>query len=280
MENINDGIQYLVTEWQLVDIRPFIRTSATNNYVAIVYSQRYKSDVALKVGSKNVIKLEQQALQIFQGSNCVKLINFDEEKNGLLLESIQPGMSLKDLFLGGQEEKAIRIFADVVKKLHEGENRFELNKFKTVAQRLDLLHRFQSNKIPNRLLDKSRKISDRLVQTQGQMYLLHGDLHHENILQRGDEWVIIDPQAVVGELEYEVGIFMCNPMFTLLQQQNFLQFIENRFDVVSELLNFDKQRLIDWSFVQAVLAACYSEQDGQEDALEYFISMAEAFEII
>ena len=275
---MNDVVQYFVTKWKLVNVRPFMHVTATNNYVAVVHSQLYKSDFVLKVGLKNVIGSEIIALQKFQGDDCVKLINFDEEKSGLLLEYIQPGTSLKDLFLGGQEERSIKIFVDVVKKLHEDKNCFELSTFKTVEQRLDLLYQFKSNQISDRLLDKSCMVSDKLIRTQEQLRLLHGDLHHENILQRGDEWVAIDPQGVVGELECEVASFMCNPMFTLLQQQNLQQLIENRFVLVSKFLNFDKQRLIDWSFVQAVLAACYSEQDDQKGALQYFISMAEIFE--
>jgi streptomycin 6-kinase len=42
-------------------------------------------------------------------------------------------------------------------------------------------------------------------------FLLHGDLHHENILQAGNgEWKIIDPQGVVGSAVFECGRFIEN----------------------------------------------------------------------
>jgi streptomycin 6-kinase len=28
--------------------------------------------------------------------------------------------------------------------------------------------------------------------------LLHGDLHQDNILSQGDDWLVIDPKGVIG----------------------------------------------------------------------------------
>lgn len=46
--------------------------------------------------------------------------------------------------------------------------------------------------------------------------MLHVDLHHDNILQNGNEWLVIDPKGVVGEPAYEVAAFIHNPMPELL----------------------------------------------------------------
>ena len=92
--------------------------------------------------------------------------------------------------------------------------------------------------------------------------LLQLDLHHENILQSNDTWVMIDPQGIVGELEYEIGAFIRNPLFELLDQNNLEYLILYRFEGLSKLLHLNKQRSIDWSFIQAVLAACYTEENN------------------
>ena len=43
------------------------------------------------------------------------------------------------------------------------------------------------------------------------LVLLHGDLHHDNILRKGDrDWVVIDPQGVVGAGFLEAGRFLQN----------------------------------------------------------------------
>jgi len=290
IEYMKNNLQILSRKYQLTHIRPFKHVGVTNNYVVIAYSDQYKADVVLKIGIKAVIDKEIQALQCFQGAacppelerrrGCVQLLGFDREfsdvNSALLLEYVYPGNSLKDLFSQGKEEESIEIFAEVVKKLHAFPRSYKIGKISTTEQRLSLLHSFESqNNRLKKLLPQAAKVADQLVASQGKQILLHGDLHHENILQRGDDWVMIDPQGVVGELEYEVGAFIRNPIFMLLEQDNLEQIIAHRFNRLSQLLNLDKQRIIDWSFVQAVLAACYSEQDGQDAAQQYFIEIAE-----
>jgi len=279
----NDDIQKILKKWQLSNVRPFKHIEVINNYIFIVYSCQYKKDVVLKFGLKKIIDQEIQALQYFQGNACVKLLQFDQEfsdtNSALLLEYLQPGHSLKDLFLQGKEKESIEIFVDVVKKIHLNLNKnldFKIkSNFQTVEQKLSLLHTFQSkNDQLVQLLPHAIKLADKLIATQGNQCLLHGDLHHENILQQNDAWVMIDPQGVIGELAYEVGAFIRNPLFELLDQNNLESLMLYRFERLNELLHLDKQRIIDWSFVQAVLAACYSEQDGQQAAQQYFITVA------
>ncbi len=130
-----------------------------------------------------------------------------------------------------------------------------------------------------KLLPQAAKLADKLVGTQSKLYFLHGDLHHENILQRDDTWVMIDPQGFIGELACEIGAFIRNPIFTLLEQDNIESLLLYRFERLSQLLNLDKQRIIDWSFVQAVLGACYYEEDCQDasdkKAHDYWVELAE-----
>lgn len=295
---MNDELQKLLQQWQLSNVRSFTHIAMPNNYVVIAHSDQYKADVVLKVGPKKVIDQEIKALQYFQGDACVKLLVFDckfsDTNSALLLEYVQPGTSLKDLFLHHGEEASIEIFAQVVKKLHTNLYQNVDGNFKSVAQRLRLLHTFQSkNSRLTQLLPQAAKLSDQLVATQGKQYLLHGDLHHENILKRkidnisgedkgrksdeaeSEDWVMIDPQGIVGELEYEVGAFIRNPLFELLDQSNLEQLMLHRFERLSQLLNLDKQRIIDWSFVQAVLAACFTEENNNERGQNYFLVVAE-----
>ena len=42
--------------------------------------------------------------------------------------------------------------------------------------------------------------------------LVHGDLHHHNILAAGDRHLAIDPKPMLGEPEYDVASFLWNPI--------------------------------------------------------------------
>ena len=68
-------------------------------------------------------------------------------------------------------------------------------------------------RIPRALLDPAQRIYADLVRRSAMPALLHGDLHHYNVLSdRARGWCAIDPKGVVGELEYELGAALRNPI--------------------------------------------------------------------
>ena len=61
-------------------------------------------------------------------------------------------------------------------------------------------------------VERAQRLYVGLCASQTSTRLLHGDLHHYNILRDGDRgWVAIDPKGVVGEVEYEIGAALRNP---------------------------------------------------------------------
>jgi streptomycin 6-kinase len=116
--------------------------------------------------------------------------------------------------------------------------------------------------IPAGLVDEARRRFGELSRTQRQVRLLHGDLHHYNVLhdaRRG--WLAIDPKGVVGEREYEVGAMLRNPIES---PECFLstRTVERRIAQLEDRLGLDAARALGWAFAQAVLAAIWKLQDG------------------
>jgi streptomycin 6-kinase len=95
--------------------------------------------------------------------------------------------------------------------------------------------------------------------------LLHGDLHHWNILTSEREpWLALDPKGVVGEPGYEIGPLLLNPT---LQPGHVLA---RRIDQLAEELGLDRERLLGWGLAHAVLSAWWSVEDhghGWEEAI-------------
>ena len=94
------------------------------------------------------------------------------------------------------------------------------------------------------------------------MRLLHGDLHHDNVLfdaQRG--WFAVDPKGVIGELEYEVGAALRNPIErpVLFSRPSI---IRRRVECFACELRLDATRVLSWAFAQAVLATIWLREDG------------------
>ena len=127
--------------------------------------------------------------------------------------------------------------------------------------------------IPRDLVEQAREVYFDLFRSQSKTRLLHGDLHHDNVLfdsKRG--WLAIDPKGVIGELEYELGAALRNPYNRpdIFAQP---QVIEKRLKQFAAKLPIDQVRALRWGFSQAVLSAIWGIEDG---AATHSIALAEA----
>jgi streptomycin 6-kinase len=276
MKTIPESIAHLSQKWQLTDIRPLVKISATSNYVARAYSALYGCDVVLKILIADT--KEPQALQLFNGNGYVKLLEYYQEYNGLLLENITPGNTLSTLF-PHDDARSLEIMASLIKKMEHTDISGHEKEFPTVEQWMEELRTFESKRIPKDMLQKAYDLSQKLLSKKLPMHLLHGDLHHENIVQCAEDkldrnsWVIIDPKGVLGTIEFEVIRFLMNPIPALLEQPSPKDIIERRIAQLHALFGFEKERLHDWLFVQAVLSACWAEEGGG-DLFDYFMHIA------
>jgi streptomycin 6-kinase len=92
--------------------------------------------------------------------------------------------------------------------------------------------------------------------------LLHGDLHHFNILSAEREpWLALDPKGLVGEAAYEVGAFLYNPVGSYLAVPDPARKMERRVAILAEELGFDRRRVSMWGMAAAVLSAWWSIED-------------------
>lgn len=96
------------------------------------------------------------------------------------------------------------------------------------------------------------------MDTSAQVVLLHGDLHHDNILQDGKDWVVIDPKGVMGYPVNEVWAFICNP----LNECSVNIVVQDRINEFARKLNLEAQLIVNWCFVQSVLSWIWDVEDN------------------
>lgn len=257
LKDLPELVQFFATRWQLQEIIHFENLSY--NYVARAYSNAYKAAVVLKIGIPTPDFLnELKALEWYDGNGCVKLLDYDLTKSGMLLASIQPGTTLHTLF-PHQERKAIEHAAGVMNQLHARPVPTDLH-FRGIDTWFSL---FEMLKIPHQLktpVKKARLLVDELQSTAHAHHLLHGDLHHDNILlDASGNRIAIDPKGVIGEAAYEVGAFMCNPM-ELSNQPNISDILALRLNLFADLLHIDRSRLAKACYARIILSACWTVQ--------------------
>ena len=202
-----------------------------------------------------------EVLDAFDGRGMVRVYDYIE--GAVLLERLNPGTSLATMALNGSDEEAAEIIAEVIQRMaHPSES---LHGFVRVEEWGKGFHRYLAsgdNQIPSRLAEKGERWYSKLCATQKDVRLLHGDLQHYNILfdrQRG--WIAIDPKGVVGEIEYEIGASLRNPVENpeLFASQ---KRVEARLKRYESKLKLDSKRALGWGFAQAVLSAIWTVEDG------------------
>lgn len=253
LDNLPNLITQLTVTYRLSNLKPV--NNLSYNYV--LSGLQDSQPIILKLGLDiDGLKRESAALIAFAGFGSIQV--FSENNGFLLLECAVPGISLKSHF-PEKDDEAINITANVIKRLHKA----PIPSTHAFTHIKDWLSALDSNlKIPAQYLQKARQLRDNLLKTLAKEVLLHGDLHHDNILKNSNDWVVIDPKGVIGEPAYEVAAFIRNPIPELLNHADAPNIIHNRVARFAELLELPSQRILDWCFVQAVLSWAWSLEDN------------------
>jgi streptomycin 6-kinase len=209
-----------------------------------------------------------EVLRAFAGEGTVRV--YQAEVGAVLLERLEPGEDLINLVRRGNDDEATRILADVIGKLANHEAPVGTVTVADWGRGFDWYLQSGDPQISADLVREAHDLYRELAASQRTTMLLHGDLQHYNVLfdnNRG--WVVIDPKGVVGELEYEVGALMRNPM-ELPELFTQRATIEHRLDILTSLLPIDRSRVLRWCFAQAVLSAIWGVEDGYKIERDHF----------
>lgn len=140
------------------------------------------------------------ALRHFGGRGCVRLL--DHAGDAILVERALPGRPLADLVRAGRDDEATGVLCDVATALHEPDAPGAVPTFPSAAdwgRGFERYRRSGDAAIPAALVGRAEAHFRELVASQAAPRLLHGDLHHANVLLDATRaWLAIDPKGVLG----------------------------------------------------------------------------------
>ena len=250
--------------WGLTLSPPFAHLSF--NYVAPA-TRLDGTQVIVKVCTFSDEFLPQwEALRFFDGHGIVQLLAYDAEDEVLLLEDLQPGTLLSTV---EDDEKATAIIASVMRQLWRPmlrEHSFPtVEKWGKGFEHLRSYYEGGSGPFPPRLLEEAEKLFAELSASSAELVLLHGDLHHENILAaQRQPWLAIDPKGLVGEAAYETGALLRNELTRVFEAPKPRHVMERRVDQLADELGFERARIRGWGLAQAVLSVWWGIEDSGE----------------
>lgn len=252
--------------WSLTILPPFPNLSF--NYVAPVV-RADGSEAVLKAGVPHKeLWTEVAALRLYDGQNSVRLLEADEARGVLLLERLTPGTSLTTLADDAHDEWATSIAASVMRGLWRPVP--PQHGFPTVGDWAKGFQRLREHfgggvgPFPVRLVAEAETLSTELVRSSSApVVVLHGDLHHDNILSAERRpWLAIDPKGVIGEPAYEVGALLRNLWADRHPLANPGRRLERRVHQLADELEIDRARVRGWGVAQAMLSAWWCVEDG------------------
>jgi streptomycin 6-kinase len=91
-----------------------------------------------------------------------------------------------------------------------------------------------------------------------QPVLLHGDLHHDNILRHYDTWMAIDPKGILGDRHFDGVQYLLNYAG---EGQEADARLARRLAIMCEHLTLEADRIARWGVVKGLLDACWALED-------------------
>jgi streptomycin 6-kinase len=259
-----------------LDALPSLLAACERDYALTVgppfeMSYNYVAPATFADGTDAVLKLspfsrdfrrELATIRHYDGHGMVRLLDSDEARGVALLERLRPGTMLAEL---DDDDRQTEIAAGIMLQL-----RRPPPPDRGLLTTRDWFGSFEKHRaahggagpLPVDLFERGEAVFDELLRSSAPAVLLHGDLHHYNILsaQRAP-WLAIDPHGVVGEPAFEVGAFFGNP-FDLASRPGLPRILERRARIFAERLGLEYGRIIAWAFAYRVLSAVWSAENG------------------
>lgn len=200
----------------------------------------------------------------WDGEGAAKVLEADD--GALLLERAVSGRDLAQMSRRGDDDEACRLLCAVAARLHARRSGAlpDLHPLASWFQPLfDLAPRHPA-------LAAAAKVARGLLADPRDVGPLHGDLHHENVLDFGARgWLAIDPHGLVGERAFDLANIFTNPdlgdptraVATLPGR------LEARLAIVTANADVAPERLLRWIVAWTGLSAAWFLGDGDEGGM-------------
>ncbi|MFC4911583.1 aminoglycoside phosphotransferase family protein [Actinomadura gamaensis] len=236
-------------------------------------SYHYVTRVTCADGTPGVLKLglphaesitnELPALKAFDGRGAVRVLRADLARGAILLERATPGTRLREL-VPDRDAEATSALVSVMKRLHVPppddcplpDAITQVKAFDDYASRLG-----DSGPIPLDFVVRAGGLMRELCASAPERVVLHGDLHHDNVLRATREpWLAIDPHGLVGDPGYDASTLLYDPEPDD-RDEALTALVPARVEQLADELAMPLDRVIAWGFVKAVMSDVWTAED-------------------
>lgn len=255
-----------ITKWALQQDGEAIRSHSSR-----LLPVRYGGGAAmLKLPFETEEKFGGFLMLWWDGDGAARVLAHD--RHVLLLERPAPGRSLADMAHrgGDEDDEATRILCATAARLHAPRP--------SPPPELIPLTRWFAELAPaaakhGGVLRAAAANAHELLRAPQDVSVLHGDLHHGNVLDGGPRgWLAIDPKRLVGERGFDHANIICNPDITT---STVPERLARQVTVAADAALLDRTRLLRWVLAYAGLSAAWSLGDDNHEEAAHPLRVAE-----
>jgi len=186
------------------------------------------------------------------------------DDEALLLERATSSASLVEMARSGRDDEACRILCATAARLHAPRPKPYPRAIPLGLWFRDLEPAAAAH---GGILVRCADAARALLAEPREVGVLHGDLHHGNVLNFGARgWLAIDPKCLFGERNFDFANIFTNP--DLSDPEHPVATIparfERRLDIVTAAAGLQRRRLLSWILAWAGLSAAWFSDDGDD----------------
>lgn len=260
INNLEDILKRNAIRYELSGIK--ILNSLSYNIIAKATSKKYGNVIIKIIMDESLDYSEITMLKLYNGNYACKLLEENKNDNLYILEELIPGKKLATV---KNLENRVKILCNLIDNLIVIYNNSSNLHISTYEEILNKAFSFGNNfSLFNGHIAYAKKIYASLKEEQLQLFYLHNDLHHYNVLKSGNEYKAIDPHGVIGEKVFEYVPFIIN------------EYWQNDFDythmlkVIQKIVNHSKEKktnIIKATYIHLLLSTIWFKEDNAREKL-------------
>jgi streptomycin 6-kinase len=199
---------------------------------------------------------------------------YAEADDAILLERAESRCSLFHMAMTGSDDLATRTICRTVAILHLPRP-MHLPELVPLAKWFEALA--PAARAHGGIFEASSSAARFLFADPRPSAVLHGDIHHGNILHFGERgWLAIDPKGLLGEPGYDYANLFCNPELAVVTTPGRLQ---KQLAVVVQESQLEPRRILHWVLAYAGLSAAWFLNSGESPQSNLMVAAIAASEL-
>jgi len=217
--------------------------------------------VMMPVDDAGAARHEATTLRLASGEGCAQLLREDTDRGALLLERLGPPLSKLGLSIAQRHE----VMCATLCRFWRPASGYGLptgsEKAEWLIEFISLIWEELDRPCTTRAVDYAIECALMRIAAHDdeRAVLVHGDVHQSNLLQSGDEFKLVDPDGLLAEAEYDMGILMREDPLELMSGDP-----RERSRWLAVRCQLDAEAIWEWGVVERVSTGLLATKIGQQ----------------